>query len=510
MATSGREGETSPYMSLRSGTRLQGGHAENAGLAYDGESPRARYGPNNSRPSYQDQSVDLRDLSLSDHRRNQEPVASTPAVRPTGLSTSLPVSWGPVGQTRDFQSGIWHPGSTADLFDRWANRPILPNTWDSRDHRAAHDMRPSFDRPILRTPAHYSANLDSQDRRQGSVFNGPLDPLIEVEESRHREARRSSDLRDPVWNERESMDAPFYGRDYPREPDVGFRGRVNHPEVSQGHRVNRHRTSREVPPPQFNSTSQSFIEYIDDFERVADYNGWDQGDRKFHLWNSIVGNAKIRIKTMPYPAQYDVLLRELLTVFSNERTIEGYRDQLTSVKRSSSMDLETYGHHLLDLTRKAHPMAISAEQERVATDKFLETAGSHNLFVWLKANKPRSMQTAIDLAIQFQQATAVNCATKPRGDSAKGEMSLGNIFIGESMASVEVSAASLAPDSSKGSNLEDQVKLLTEEIRALKQQVHNNGAQKSSAKKSPVKCYNCHELGHFKRDCPKLKANALN
>jgi len=81
---------------------------------------------------------------------------------------------------------------------------------------------------------------------------------------------------------------------------------------SEGQKVGRKRTSREVLPTPFDGSSLSFLDFVRDFERIADYNGWDDEERKFHMWNSIVGNAKIRINTIPYPTRFADLLSERL------------------------------------------------------------------------------------------------------------------------------------------------------------------------------------------------------
>ena len=163
----------------------------------------------------------------------------------------------------------------------------------------------------------------------------------------------------------------------------------------RGHRVKRSRISYEVQPPIFDGANMSFSDYLDDFMRIADYNEWDEEERKFHIWNSIVGNAKIRIKAMSFSSSLNNILTGLLSVFYNERTVEAYRDKLSNVTRALSMNLETYGYYLLDLVRKAHPTAIPLEQERIAKDCFLQTAGSHNLHVWLKLIIPEQSKSPL-------------------------------------------------------------------------------------------------------------------
>ena len=409
--------------------------------------------------------------------------SSTP--RTAHLSESDPLR----SRRTDSVSSLWHPGSTADLFDRWISEPLLPNIdEDSEVQLNRPPLRRSRDPSPTTRPAMVGQNanqfVDSRPHaRQESVYDRG-----QLEGNRpHRSGYSlapSAQSRGQDWNQ-------FYG---PTEAPIGsFRDHG-------GHRMTK-RTSREVKPSVFDGSSVSFIEFVDDFERVADYNGWNAEDRKFHLWNSISGNARIRIKTMPYPASYEDLLRQLLLAFNNERSLEAYRDKLAAVKRDQSMDLETFGHHLLDLVRKAHPLAVPEEQERIARDRFVETAGSHNLFVWLKANKPRTVQAAIDLAIQFQQATAANTVKKPIREAANSELALTNLFIEEKKMALEVSAAVPEAVQNSESALEKQVKTLAEQIQALTDQL-----KQPKAPKGPLRCYNCNELGHIKRNCPQLKS----
>ena len=126
----------------------------------------------------------------------------------------------------------------------------------------------------------------------------------------------------------------------PRETDVG------RPMKSAAHR-----TAREAVPPTYiyDGTSASFNNYLQDFLRVADFNGWDSNDRAFHLCNCVVGNAKIKVKALPYTSEFTVLLQQYMDVFSSDRALETYRDQLAVFQRRPEQDLDTYGHVLLDM-----------------------------------------------------------------------------------------------------------------------------------------------------------------
>lgn len=419
------------------------------------------------------------ELREKSHSRLMEPMASTPMGPPAGASSQHYGRENPM-------PGEWHPGSSADLFDRWIDRPLF----GERANQASNlDYQGDHWRPLIPLTG------------KNSDFCNPGD----TDKGHPRITKPSHEANDLGYATGSYLNAPLNNQEYRSVPTYGNQSQLPPIGDCGSQQGLRKRTSREVPAPKYDGSSQSFMEFLDDFERVADYNRWDSGDRKFHIWNSIVGNAKIRVKTMRVQSSYEGLLRGLLAAFNNERSIESYRDQLAAVKRSPTMDLETYGHHLLDLTRKAHPTALYEEHERIARDRFLETAGSHNMSVWLKAMRPKTVQDAIDLAIQFQQATAMNCPKKPKTEAGRSEISLSNLFIEAEQPTIQVSAVSGDVKSSEVSTLEDKLQKLTDEFKAFSKQMQQS-ANKTSVKKGPLKCFECQEIGHFKRNCPKLKA----
>jgi hypothetical protein len=121
--------------------------------------------------------------------------------------------------------------------------------------------------------------------------------------------------------------------------------------------------------------------------------------------------------------------------------------------------------------------------------------------VWLKANKPRTVQGAIDLAIQFQQATAVNCLKKPKRDAVQSELSLTNLLISQEVGlPMQVAAADnpQGPALSADSSVHQQLKTLADQVKALTEQLR----LRPKGKREPPKCFGCDQPGHFKRNCP--------
>ena len=275
-------------------------------------------------------------------------------------------------------------------------------------------------------------------------------------------------------------------------------------DTNNGGQQSRRMLRKEVPPPTFDGINGSFPEFVEDFTRTADYNGWDNDDRKFHLWNCITGNAKIRVKTIPYSANYLDLLSRLWPVFDNERSLESCRNQLAFAKRDANMDLETYGHYLLDLVRKAHPRAEQEEQERITLDHFVKSAGSHNMYVWLRAYRPKTVIDAIDMAIHFEQATALNCHRKPRIEVAKCEFPLTNLFVKQvdDLPTQVATAKPNFPASPAGNRWQEQLKVISDQVEALTKKLN---CENSKIKQAPVFNFGCDQPGYTKRTYPNVK-----
>ena len=138
-------------------------------------------------------------------------------------------------------------------------------------------------------------------------------------------------------------------------------------------------------PPKYDGQGTAFIDHLDEFTRVATFNKWTDEERCFHLWTSVTGQAKLKMRPLTYRDYWREMVSQLTALFCSNRALDAYRNKWFNAKRGPEMDLETYGLFLLDLSRKANPASTPAEQERFAKEWFMETAGSMSMRFWLAA-----------------------------------------------------------------------------------------------------------------------------
>ena len=270
-----------------------------------------------------------------------------------------------------------------------------------------------------------------------------------------------------------------------------------------------YRRRKEAIPPKYDGQGTAFIDHLDEFTRVATFNKWTDEEKCFHLWTSVTGQAKLKMRPLTYRDDWREMVSQLTALFCSNRALDAYRNKWFNAKRGPEMDLETYGLFLLDLSRKANPASAPAEQERFAKERFMETAGSTSMRFWLAALKPPTLQEAIDLAVQYEAAYEATKTSKPDVGPA-GAIALPILQPEASVAATASASIRGGPSSEKEGaitrqDLKDLVySILGEVMSKDKGKVYSN-TRRQDHDYSPEtrRCYRCKKTGHLRRDCPK-------
>ena len=183
------------------------------------------------------------------------------------------------------------------------------------------------------------------------------------------------------------------------------------------------------------------------------------------------------------------------------------------------MDLETYGHTILNLARHAFPACPSSMQDKFALDKFIDSLGSIHLSCWLKAMKPLSLEQAIDWGLQWESAANYGKRMKSQPTSVDGAH-LMQALIGDFGVEPQISVAAAYGENRTESTVSKDSYGLAELLKGMSQHMEALTKELSSVKskvdrppkypRGPIPpeklatmtCHGCGELGHIKPNCP--------
>lgn len=244
------------------------------------------------------------------------------------------------------------------------------------------------------------------------------------------------------------------------------------------YRANRLRTTsvrKQRDPEKFDGEKQEWVDYLKHFETVASWNGWAYEEKAMQLIMSLKGEALMVLGDLPAQVQsdYDALIVELARRYNPAEREAAWRVEFRNRMRQGNETAMQYGYALKRLALKAFPQMTLAAQEQWVMDQFSAGLGNVDLRRHVQFGHPKTLNDAISLAVEYE-AFDINCKLrKPRvGEVCRFEKEEGNAY------AIAQGNAYNRPHVSR-----------------------ENGAWD----KGKIQCYYCKQLGHYKRECPKLQ-----
>ena len=102
----------------------------------------------------------------------------------------------------------------------------------------------------------------------------------------------------------------------------------------------------------FHGFKEDVDEWLEDFERIAAYNGWEDSRKKLFLCLSLKGAAKNWLKLMEPGLPYNGLVKELKAAFTPIGMTETYERRLLERRCVKDETVGEYYYSILDLCRK--------------------------------------------------------------------------------------------------------------------------------------------------------------
>ena len=264
------------------------------------------------------------------------------------------------------------------------------------------------------------------------------------------------------------------------------------------------RQRKEKEPDHFTGENVEWADYICHFEQVSMWNNWSENEKAAQLAMSLRGPAQriLGDLTRNQLSNYQSMISVLTQRFNPAERETAYRCEFRNRKRLSGESAADYGYALKRLATRAYPTVPVSLRESIVIEQYINGLGSAEIRRHVQFAHPTSVDRAISLAVEFEAFEGVQNHTprKPRDIETQSVRALKT----ESNVSFDTGTCS-----SKLSELEKSIALLQSSVEKLAKREKPFRRSHDDTRKKPVKCYNCNEIGHISKYCPKSRNSEL-
>ena len=314
---------------------------------------------------------------------------------------------------------------------------------------------------------------------------------------RESDRDRSYELRDPgPWSPpSEYHSAPLMTLPNPKD-SRGSRQECP-PARDRSDRPNKSRDSKIVmKPPRFEGKEHCIESHLVQFEIVAKRNGWDDSEKADFLKCSLVGEASQLLRDLSESATYDDIVYKLRQRYGTIEQLESFRMELKQRKRRPGESLSSLLKDIRRIFTLAFPGPPNYMTELAAKDAFVEGLDDRELMIKVCEREPETLDQAYRIAERMELYQKIP-------DSKGVEFKAKQSSKVRAMAAEDDSVLKAVMETHR--LMQKQLTMISESL--AKDRVSNkkrDETEKTPGTRAKGRCHNCHELGHYRFECPAL------
>ena len=251
-----------------------------------------------------------------------------------------------------------------------------------------------------------------------------------------------------------------------------------------------------MKPPRFEGKEHCIESHLVQFDIVAKRNGWDDSEKADFLKCSLVGKASHLLRDLSESATFDDIVYKLRQRYGSLEQLESFRMELKQRKRRPGESLASLLKDVRRLFTQAYPGPPNFMTELMAKDAFIETLNDRELMIKVWEREPGTLDQAYKIAERMELYQKI-----PGGKE----------FESKNKQSSKVRSAATENDSVLKSVVETQ-RLMQKQLALISESLAKDRVsskkrvevEKTPGAKVKVRCHNCHELGHYRFECPAL------
>ena len=254
--------------------------------------------------------------------------------------------------------------------------------------------------------------------------------------------------------------------------------------------------------------SQSWSDWVDHFESVAEVNSWDAAAKKKWIRARLTGRAATAMRRLSEADResFDKIKAALKKRFEPECRKEVYMAEFQVRRKKRTEDWASFAEDLKTLVEKAYPTLQAEAQELLVLNHFLGQLEDPQLAFGVRQRTPATVDAAVAATLELEtylRPKVPTVALVTCGDRETDGPD--DVIAGVAQQRTSVREDPLQRVLDRLDKLESQLRSQRDAVYYQERTGPSNGPRMTRQRKRQprVVCWTCKEEGHLSRNCPR-------